>query len=197
MPHEEAYACRVVTIDIECRPGHWISGDYVSKIITAVAWKWSDAHQVVVLDHYETSPKGMALTLAAEIQRADLVVGHFIRLFDLPLLNGELLRVGGLPLAPVSTLDTKLDLLVAHGRSKSQENLAAMLGLEAPKIHMTNDDWERFNAKDPALRFKGRDRVRCDVEQNEALRAKLASLGWLRAPTTWRPSTLWTGSYRP
>ena len=35
-------AMRVLDFDVEARPLHWISGDYVSKEITAIAWAWVD-----------------------------------------------------------------------------------------------------------------------------------------------------------
>src|SRR3990167_967353 len=31
---------RILDFDVEARPLHWISGDYVSKEITAIAWAW-------------------------------------------------------------------------------------------------------------------------------------------------------------
>jgi hypothetical protein len=38
---------RVLDFDCEARPLHWISGDYVSKEITAIAWAWCDTPEDV------------------------------------------------------------------------------------------------------------------------------------------------------
>ena len=181
-------APRVLDIDVECLPGHWIAADYVSKIITAVAWKWvGERGHASVLTHYETPPGSMAETLAAFVEDADLVVGHYIRGFDLPLLNGNLLRAGRPPLEPVLTVDTKLDLVKTHGRSLSQRNLAAMVGVRAPKVDVTLAEWEAFNTRTPGACDKGVERVRGDVVQNIALYKRLAELGWLGGPRVWVP----------
>lgn len=177
---------KVLYIDLECKPGHWIGGDYVSKIITAGAWSYNTG-EVEVMTHFETSPYEIALTMAAEIQDCDMVVGHYIRGFDLPLLNGELLKSLLPPLDPCLSLDTKLDLIKNHGRSQSQENLAAQVGLTEQKVKVTLPEWEGFNSLDGAYREKGIARVRDDVIQNRALRAELNALGWLGEPKMWSP----------
>jgi hypothetical protein len=185
----------VLYFDLECRPGHWIGGDYVSKIITAAAWSWNDEDEVQVRTHFEMSTAGIASTLAQEIADCDLVVGHYIRGFDLPLLNGELLRSGHDPLEPVMSHDTKLDMMPAHGRSKSQENLAAQLGLDEQKVKVTLPEWEAFNSKDVSGYDRVFDRVKDDVIQNRALRKALLSIGWIGPPQMWRPKA--QRGYRP
>jgi len=181
---------RILDFDIECLPGHWIGGDYVSKIITAVAWKWIDepggpTSIVEVLTHYDTDPDDMAAALARCINVADIVTGHYIRGFDLPLLNGNLLRANRIPLSPVLAQDTKLDLIKSHGRSLSQKNLAALIGVDEPKIDVGLFDWEGFNTRTPGFEEKGIERVAGDVTQNIAMRARLLELGWLGPPRTW------------
>src|SRR3989304_2625419 len=90
---------RILTLDVECKPGHWIGGDYVSKILTAVAWQWDSEEKTVCLTHYGYDPGTLAARLAWEIRKADVVTGHYIRGFDLPLISGQLL-VAGLPSLP-------------------------------------------------------------------------------------------------
>lgn len=194
---------RVLQIDTECLPGHWIGGDYVSKVFTAVAWKWLGQDEggelgngVEVYTHYETSPAAMALILRETMIDADIVTGHYVRGFDLPLLNGNLLRGGYPPLEPIMTHDTKLDLLKAHGRSLSQENLASQLGLAEPKIKVTLPEWEAFNLKQAGARDKGVERVVQDVVQNEALRKRLIEIGWIGPVKRWDPERSGKG-YRP
>ncbi len=187
---------RVLDIDVECLPGHWIAADYVSKIITAVSWKWiGERGQPEVLTHYDTYPDEMATRLAFVIEEADIVAGHFIRGFDLPLLNGNLLRAGLVPLHPVLAHDTKLDLIKTHGRSLSQENLAAMIGVSKPKVKVTLHEWESFNTRAPGFRDKGIKRVTGDVLQNIEMRQRLIELGWLGAPKQWDGTPKGSGRY--
>jgi hypothetical protein len=186
----------ILDIDVECLPGHWIAADYVSKIITAVAWKWIDeGDPVTVLTHYDREPADMAGMLAAVIERADVVAGHFIRGFDLPLLNGNLLRAGQGPLSPVLAHDTKLDLTKTHGRSLSQRNLAMQLGVSKPKIDVTLPEWEAFNTRAPGARDKGIERVAGDVLQNIDMRKRLIEMDWLGAPKRWDGSPKGSGRY--
>jgi len=176
---------RLLAFDVECLPGHWIGGDYVSKIITAAAWKWLGEAGVQATTHYQEPAEAIATRLAVEIMQADMVFGHYIRGFDLPLVNGNLLRGGSSPLQPVLAQDTKLDLIKTHGRSLSQRNLADMIGVEDPKIDVTLYEWEAFNTRVPGFEEKGIIRVTGDVAQNIAMRARLIELGWLGPPGVW------------
>lgn len=177
---------KILDIDAECQPGHWIAQDWTSKMITAVAWKWIGKGKVEVRTHYDTTPEDMSLLVAAAIEQADMVTGHYIRGFDLPLINGHLLRCGCRPLRPVLAHDTKLDLVKTSGRSLSQKNLAAQIGVSKPKIDVTLTEWEGFNTLAPGFRQKGIDRVRGDVLQNIEMREKLIALEWLGPPKRWR-----------
>lgn len=188
---------RLLDIDVECLPGHWIGGDYVSKIITAVAWKWIGTREPVqVLTHYDHDPAEMSARLAEQIAEADIVVGHYIRGFDLPLLNGNLLRTEQGPIGRVLAHDTKLDLVKAHGRSLSQENLASQIGVSKPKVKVTLPEWEAFNTRTPGSREKGIERVKGDVLQNIEMRARLIELGWLGPPRPWSDKPTKTARYQ-
>lgn len=187
---------RLLCFDIECLPGHWIAADYVSKIMTAVAWSWHDQKTVHALTHYDYEPEDMAVALAQQVEEADVVFGHYIRGFDLPLLNGNLMRAGLEPLRPVMSLDTKDDLIKTHGRSLSQKNLAAMVGVKYEKEEVTLYEWEAFNTKTEGFRAAGLRRVRGDVLQNTELRQRLLDLGWLGGPRLWTGEKV-SGGYRP
>lgn len=187
---------KILDFDLECKPGHWIGGDFVSKIITAAAWSWVGEDKVYALTHYDFSPDEIAGTLAGIIYQADIVTGHYIRGFDLPLLNGELLRGGRSSLGRVLTSDTKLDLVKVHGRSQSQENLGSLLGISAPKVNVSNPDWEAFNSQLPYAKEIGLERVKGDVLQHKQLRDKLISLGWLGPVRPWEPTPQGKGKYR-
>lgn len=185
----------ILFLDTECKPGHWIGGDYVSKLLTAVAWSWNDEEFIAEMDHYENSRAEMVAVLATQIRKADIVVGHYERGFDLGLINGTLERSGLPSLPPVMTLDTKEDRLKTLGLSQSQKNLSAMYGIDAPKVDVTLDQWEGFNELRPGYREFAVDRVIGDVRQLRQLYH--AEKDFLGAPKLWSPVRGGSGSYRP
>jgi hypothetical protein len=188
---------RRLHFDTEAQPGHWIGGDYVSKLLTAVAWAWDDKpDDVTVLTHFDTPPAELALKLGAELVAADIVTGHYIRGFDLPLINGQLLSAGYGSLPRLMTVDTKLDLVRSHGRSLSQKNLAGQLGVEAPKVDLTLYEWEQFNDRIPGSEYLGVARVIGDVRQHIQMYGQLVEHGWLQGARAWTPITASKG-YRP
>lgn len=191
---------RVLYIDTECRPGHWIGGDYVSKVITAAAWAWGDRYsvtndEVFFLTHYDNSPEEVALAVTHEIRKAGIVAGHYVRGFDLRIINGALLRGGLRGLGNTLASDTKLDLKTTSGRSLSQKNLAGMLGCRAEKIDVALHEWEGFNSRQPGFELKIIQRVTDDVRQNIELRQRVLEIGWLGEPRVWRPAAPKSGQY--
>jgi len=119
--------------------------------------------------------------------QADLVTGHFIRKFDLPILNGAMMEWGLPPLDEKLVSDTKEDLLKRAGLGASQENLGVLYSLEQSKFHMSDQHWRevaRLTAQ--GLRL-ARERVTSDVRQHMALRAALLRAGMLKAPRVWAP----------
>lgn len=192
---------RVLDLDLECRPLSWYGGDWVSKEVTAIAWAWvspSNPARIagpvncVLLSAVE--PEAMIETFREAYDAADVVTGHYLRGFDLPLLNGAALELGLPPLTTKLVQDTKLDLVRFAGLSKSQESLAAMLGLRHrlrhPKVRMTQEDWRAANRLTPDGLERTQRRVTGDVRQHVELRAALLDRGMLGPP---RP---WTGSSR-
>lgn len=187
---------RILDFDVETLPGHWIGGDYVSKIITCVAWSWVGTDEVECFTHYTHTPSMLADVLSFPLREADFVTGHYIRGYDLPLINGMLLRQGAPSLPRILSVDTKLDLRKNMGRSQSQENLSAMLGIESPKVTRNLHEWEGFNLREPGFEEAGIERCVGDVIQHKELYAKLVELGWLGSPRAWTPEGAGK-AYRP
>ena len=189
---------RVLDFDCEARPLHWISGDYVSKEITAIAWAWTDdpAHIECRLLG-DCDPISMLQDFAAAFHRADLVTGHFIRGYDLPMVNGALTEYGLPVLGDKLAHDTKLDLVRRQGLSGSQENLGAMLKLQHPKVKMDQAKWRDANRLTPEGLALARERVTGDVRQHIELRARLLQLGYLGPPVVWKSGSAPIESYTP
>jgi hypothetical protein len=189
---------RVLDFDVEARPLHWISGDYVSKEITAIAWAWTDAPEDVTCYLLgETDPIAMLSAFRAAYERADMVTGHFIRGYDLPMVNGALTEYQLPALSDKLSQDTKLDLVRRQGLSGSQENLGVMLGLEHGKVKMDQAKWRAANRLTPEGLAAVRERVTGDVRQHIEMRRRLLDLGYLSAPVVWKAGGAAEAVYTP
>lgn len=118
---------------------------------------------------------------------ADIVTGHYIKKFDLPILNGQMIEYGLPPLDQKLVQDTKVDLIDFEGLSKSQENLSEMLMLQESKFKMNDAKWRAATRLDPAGVELTKKRVSQDVKQHMRLRQALLEAGALNPPTPWKP----------
>ena len=177
---------RILDFDIECRPLHWIGGDYVSREVTAIAWAWvHDPDYVICRLLGQDDPVDMLLDFVLNFNEADLVTGHYIRGFDLPVLNSALIEYELPPLAIKMVQDTKVDLIRRTGLSVSQENLGATFGLAHPKVGMNQATWRSANRLTPEGLEIVRERVIGDVRQHIELRQRLLDRGYLKPPSLW------------
>ena len=174
----------ILDFDIECRPLSWISSDFVTSEVTAIAASFGKDDITCWLLGRETSQE-MLTGFHHFYKMADIVTGHYIRAFDLPRINGAMLDFHLPPLGPKLTSDTKSDLLRVGGISKSQESLAEMLGLPQSKIGMSQQSWRMANRLERVDLTEGR--VVADVRQHQALRAELISRNMLGASRLWHP----------
>ncbi len=183
-------APRLLSFDCECRPGAWIGGDFVSRSLTAIAWRFHDSPKThsVILSRRDTSTRRLLEAFLPAYEAADVVTFHYGRSFDMPLLNHEMMD-NGLPLlAPKLTVDTKSDLAKSVGESKSQENLGAQYELDHPKVPMNVPGWEEFNLWLSAAGTAAvREREIGDVDQHVELYRKLNALGYLAPAKLWKP----------
>lgn len=180
----------VLDFDCECRPLAWYGGDQVTKQITAIAWRFVDQPgetEVAFIGASDRSSRvideeiEMLEAFREAYEDADVVTGHYIRGFDLPLLQGSMMRLGLPLLGPKLAQDTKNDLLAAQGISKSQENLGAMYELEHPKVGMNTALWAKGNMLLPEGITATVNRVMGDVDQHIELRREMLALGHLGA----------------
>jgi DNA polymerase elongation subunit (family B) len=185
---------RILDFDCECRPIAWYGGDWVTKQPTAIAWKFIGERTPVGLavigesfDTRRTLDEEVAMLEAFReaYDAADIVTGHYIRGFDLPLLNGALMRLG-LPLLKTKLAqDTKSDLVRGQGISKSQENLGAMFELAHPKVSMNTSLWAAGNMLLPHGIESTKKRVVGDVRQHVELRRTMVERKLLLPPAAW------------
>ena len=188
---------KILVLDTECRPMHYSDWRPEGQI-TGWAMAWLDAPgvlSVATLDHGETdleyryNEAHMLAKLLKAIRSADVVVGHYIRKHDLPLLNETCLRLG-LPLLPkLQTIDTKADLTSIVQLGASLENLGVTLidDDENGKHHMCGGMWRIANQLTVEGKAGTAKRVMADVVLNIRVLEELRRRGALGAVKWWEP----------
>lgn len=181
---------RILDFDIETRRvGFFTAGKFGPDGCEpiAIAASWIGEKHVHAWLQPECSVPEMLTAFVDLYDQADMVTGHYVRKFDLPILNGSLLE-HGLPLLTEKLVsDTKTDMVTKGGISASQENLGAMLALADSKYHMNDHRWRQAARLSADGIDEARNRVIADVRQHKLLRAALLTAGALRHPTRWRP----------
>lgn len=172
--------------DCETRPGPWGGGDFTFRSMLSIAGGFDGVQRIAYLAPGFTAGALEEFIYPIRHNRV-LVVGHNAVKYDLPLLNGTLLKMGLAPLPPVLVSDTYAHLLKSdYAYSKSLGNMAERFGIPA-KGSMSEYSWERAYAGDSEYLEKLRVYNINDVKTTLALRAKLLKLGMLRAPRWWKP----------
>lgn len=181
---------RILDFDTECRPMHYSEWRPESQI-TAYAWQWVGTKgkpEWRVMEQDMSNEDQNLLDFLAQYDAADVVMGHYIRKHDLPLLNDHCIRLGVLPISerrPKWTIDTKMDAVQIKALGMSQDNLSVTLGLTSQKHHMSGSDWRTSNALGNAGQREAIERVTSDVTQNIELYHALAARGALRPMKRW------------
>jgi hypothetical protein len=179
---------RILDFDIETRKiGFHIGGKFNPDGCEpiAIAWSWGGAVKVKQL--VVNTADNMLASFVLAYRAADMVTGHYIRKFDLPIINGALMERGWLPLPAKMTCDTKNDLITKAGWSSSQENISDMFELLEDKYHMNDTRWREATRLTPKGVAHTRVRVVNDVKQHMELRRVLLDLGYLGDPKVWKP----------
>jgi hypothetical protein len=189
---------RVLDFDIENRPLTYLGSDFTTAEVTAISWAWVDKHEdVTVYLLGETELPEILRAFCVVYNQADVVVGHYLRGHDLPMVNGALMECQMPALSDKRIQDTKLDLMKSKGISKSQESLGAMWDLDTPKVQMNQSKWRAANRLTKEGLALVRERVTGDVRQNIALRKKERELGYLGPPRWWRSGAGRLDPYEP
>ena len=182
---------RILDFDVETVAAGFADPEWVPQKITCVAWSWIGSDDV---ETRVCGPKGifgrpekraaMLRPLVAAIRQADMVTGHNIRRFDLPIVNSECLRLGLDPLPRLLVQDT-IRIVRTKGFKKGQDNLGRVLEVEERKLSL---DWQAWqDAYDEPGWKTVRARAAQDVRQHKLIRAEMIGRGWLRDPVTWTP----------
>lgn len=177
---------RILDFDIENRPISYLGSDFTTADITAIACSWVGEKKVHCWMLGEVDYVEMLTEFTKFFREADVVTGHYIRQHDLPIISGALFEFNLPKLGRKLTSDTKTDLRIMGGISKSQESLAGVLDLPGSKYHMTQDMWRDANRLTPTGIELTRKRVCDDVVQHKHLREVLVRRNMLNPPVLWR-----------
>lgn len=150
---------------------------------------YDPTNPVSIGDAFESAMRASTLEMLegfrAMYDAADIVTGHYIRGFDLPLLNGAALEFGISTFGDKLSCDTKGDLVRSQGLSKSMENLGAVFELNHPKVQMNQATWRAANRLLPRGLALTRKRVVGDVREHIEMLKVMLDRGVLRAPSIW------------
>jgi hypothetical protein len=180
---------RILDFDIENRPLNYVGPDFTYGDVTAIAWGWADEDVVDVAVQTKDDRTRIRMLKAFKkvYDAADMVTGHYIMGHDLGTINGALIEHGLEGLGPKMVCDTKFHLVKRKNLGVSQENLAAVFGIEAPKVGMNQLRWREANRLTKAGIELTKLRCVGDVVQHKELRLKLVELDLLRPPKVWHP----------
>lgn len=180
---------RILDFDIETIAAGFADPDWVPQKITCVAWSWvgSDKVESRICGPFGIfgKPERRAKMLAAlldQIRKADMVTGHNIERFDLPIVNAEAMRLGLPPVRHVRVQDT-MRLVRAKGFKKGQDVLGRLHHVPSEKLAL---DWQAWqDGYDEPGWGTVRERCESDVSMHKELRVQLLEKGHLRAPRVW------------
>lgn len=179
---------KILDFDIENRPlSYWIADGKPTAEITAISSCWIDdpTSMETHLLGYDTL-QDILNAFVSRYNEADMVVGHFIRKHDLPMINGALLELGMPQLGPKLTTDTRLDMRVKGDIPATQEYLSELFELPLPKIHMSQVAWRESNRLTDKGLALTKTRSVGDVYQNILLYKYMVKHNFLKGPKVWR-----------
>jgi hypothetical protein len=176
---------RVWAFDIEARPGPWGGGDFTFRSMLSIAGGYADSAISYLAPGFLKYELERFIMPLREVNV--LVVGHNAIRYDLPMLNGTLVKLGLPCLPPLLVSDTYAHLVKSdYAYSKSLGNMAERFGIQA-KGSMSEYAWERAYDGDPEYLRRLKEYNIRDVETTLALRAVLLERGMLKSPRRWSP----------
>lgn len=190
LPPKRTSASRILDFDIETIAAGFADPDWVPQKITCVAWSWVGDDRV---ESRVCGPEGifgnpgarrvMLEPLLEQIALADVLTGHNIARFDLPIVNAECMRLGLDPIREVRVDDT-MRLRRSKGFKKGLDNLAVLYGTPTQKLSLSWQEWQDAYDEDGWQTI--RDRCESDVVAHKQVREILHERGLLHPVRVWR-----------
>ena len=181
---------KILDFDIETVAAGFADPEWVPQKITCVARSWVGSDEV---KSTICGPEGifgkpekraeMLVPLLAAVGEADMVTGHNITRFDLPVVNAECMRLGLEPIRQVLVQDT-IKLARSKGFKKGQDVIGRLLRVPAKKLALDWQAWQDAYDEDGWQTI--RDRCEGDVLQHKLIRQRIIEKGWMKPPRMWR-----------
>ncbi len=170
--------------DMEARPGPWGGADFTFRDRLSMAGGYEDGPIRYLAPGFSAA---QLERFVKPLREQVLVVAHNGFRYDLPFLQGVLIKMGCAPLRPLLVSDTYAHLPKrGHAFSASLGNLAQRFDIHA-KGHMSEPDWEAVYAGEPAALRKLKEYNVGDVVATWELRKALIGRGLLGPARVWRP----------
>ena len=130
------------TCDLAANKGHILCGSWTELGSKYVYTRRIDQYPIYKKELW--NDEQLVLDLKADLEEADILVGHYSTRFDLPYLNSRLLKYGHSPVAPTAHVDT---WRIARNRLRLQSNrlatLIEFLGVETQKTQLDVSEWKK------------------------------------------------------
>ena len=181
---------RILDFDIETVAAGFADPQWVPQKITCVAWSWvgSDDVQSRIataqgLFGLPNRRKEMLAELLAQVEQADMLTGHNLLRFDIPVINAECMRLG-LPVIRRALVQDTMRVWRSKGFKKGQDNIGRMLKLREEKMPL---DWQAWQDAYDEKGWKTiRDRAESDVVQHKVMRIEMIKRDLLKPPARYR-----------
>ena len=180
---------RVLDFDIETVAAGFADPQWVPNRAVCWSYCWTDEKEakvsaLPVRDFYDHEARRAFLNpLFDMIAEADVLTGHNIIRFDLPVLNAECLLLG-LPTIGAKLVQDTIRLPKSKGFKKGQDNVSHALGVKEEKMPLSWAKWEAAYAEPDLTTIK--ERCASDVLMHIQMRQKMIERGILGAPRMWR-----------
>ena len=188
-PLPQTEPANILDLDVETVAAGFADPDWVPQKITCVAWSWVGSDQV---ESRICGPEGlfgnpklrrdMLQALLDQFAKADVVTGHNIARFDLPVINAECMRLGLQPIRSIKVEDT-MRLPRAKGFKKGLDNLGQLLEVREAKMPLSWQEWQ--NAYDEEGWKTIRARCESDVILHKQVRQALGERDLLKRRFLW------------
>lgn len=182
---------RILDWDIETVAAGFSEPEWVPQKITCVAWSWIGSDEInariATSEGLFSRPERRAKMLeplVTAISEADMITGHNLIRFDLPILNSECLRLGFPSLPPILVQDT-MRFVKTKGFKKGQDNISALIDVPISKLALSWQQWQEAYAEQGWATVV--ERCKSDVAAHKLMRQEMLDRGWLRSPIKWIP----------
>lgn len=182
---------RILDFDVETVASGFADPNWVPQRITVIAWSWVGEDRVYHTTRLQ-GPHDMFRSFRYAYDRADMITGHNLIRFDLPVINADLMRVG-LPTLGSKLVQDTIKLVKSKGFKKGQDNIGKLLELASKKQAMDWQDWEDAYQWDDLIAGKKVSwrkvisRCKSDVSMHKQMRDEMLERGWVLPAKTWKP----------